>query len=144
MDGGESKKGASNKVLIGVLCGLLVLIVGLGVGVVVVAINNNTDDTEDQGEEEEEIAWDCSQLDDGDRDMVLYCLGREANSYYEAGDCVKALKVYDDISEDRFDKSIWASLYNEAYSISLSCDESLQEYWENKHYELVIQVKGKS
>lgn len=144
MDGGESQKGANNQVLIGVLCGLLVMIVALGVGVMVVMINNSGDGVLEEESDEEIYALDCSNLSDSDDEMVIKCLNKEALSYYDEGDCEKALSVYDDIPEDRFDKYLLNQLYNDAYVLSLSCDTHLREYWENRRYNLASQLEGRN
>ena len=61
------------------------------------------------------------------------CLEDKAFSYYEDGDCEKALKVYDDIPVEEFDEYVLSDLYNDAYSMSFDCsDESLQNYWKDK------------
>ena len=90
---------------------------------------------------DDNLAKECLQTS-GDS-SIMECLGDKAFSYYEEGDCVKALKVYDDIPAEQFDKRTLSDIYNDAYSFSLSCeDESLQIYWTDKFTELSNQLEA--
>lgn len=89
------------------------------------------------------LAKDC--LSENIDVSVGACLDDLAYSYYDDGDCERALKVYEDIPEDRFDKYELQDYYDDAYSLSLECDDtSLQDYWENKSNALSNQSEGRS
>ena len=83
----------------------------------------------DNGLSDDNLAKECLEVNEG---SVEGCLNDKSFEYFMEGDCVGALKVYDDI-QDWFDQWTLAHLYDEAYSTSLSCDdESLQNYWKEK------------
>lgn len=87
------------------------------------------------------LAKDCLLSED-----VSSCLYEKAYNYYEnEHDCQKALKVYDDIPIERFGDYELSDLYNDAYSMSTSCnDESLKEYWEQKFNDLSSRLEGRN
>lgn len=86
------------------------------------------------------LAKDCLRSED-----VMSCLYEKAYYYYEnEHDCKKALKVYDDIPAERFDEYELSDFYNDAYSMSTSCDdESLEKYWEQKFNNLSNRLEGR-
>lgn len=123
-----------SKILIGVLCFLATTIIGLVAGLIVVANNNNASNTAtNTGLNGNNLAKEC--LERNTEDDVIDCLDEKAFAYYDdEHDCAKALKVYDDIPTTQFNEQAIARLYDEAYSLSLECDdEALQNYWEEKN-----------
>ena len=106
---------------------------GLIIAIILVANRNALSD--------DNFAEECLQgEDDG---VIIDCLDEKSFEYYNNGDCEKALKVYDDVPVDLFDKNTLANIYDEAYSLSLDCnDESLRLYWENKSESIWSQLEG--
>jgi hypothetical protein len=89
---------------------------------------------------DDNLAKECLE---GDNEQWMDCLDDKASGYLEERDCEKALKVYEDVPPDWFDKYTLADLYDEAYSLSLSCDDlSLREYWEKKFNNLSKELEG--
>ena len=125
----EVKNDKSNhKSLIVVLILLCVVAIVLAVIIVVMnSMNNSVVDKLDDGN----LAKECLlKEDDASRE---YCLSDKSFELYEAGDCEKALKVYDDIPAEMYDDRHLAYLYDQAYGLSLTCeDEALETYWEDK------------
>lgn len=128
----EKKREVNTKLFVIILSLLLVGVVVLVVVNTVLVVRAN----------DENLAEKC--LDIADEDGAMECLNNESLVYYEAGDCKKALEVYDDMSTDKFDKQWLRRLYGEARSMSLSCDESLQNYWSNKYNELINKIGAPS
>lgn len=135
----KSGCGVDKKILIVMLLLLLIVVIGLGVAITVVILNNNDDSS----------VADCFQ----DGVDVRECIDEKAWSYIEADEdeedgidgCEDALKLYDEIPINKIDKETIASLYNEAYSLSLYCgDEISQEYWGGKYRETMNQAGGRS
>lgn len=87
------------------------------------------------------LSKDCLLSED-----VSSCLYEKAYNYYEnEHDCEKALKVYDDIPAERFDEYELSDFYNDAYSMSTSCDDkSLEKYWEQKFNDLSSRLEGRN
>lgn len=87
------------------------------------------------------LSKDCLLSED-----VSSCLYEKAYNYYEnEHDCEKALKVYDDIPAERFDEYELSDFYNDAYSMSTSCDDkSLEKYWEQKFNNLSSRLEGRN
>ena len=85
------------------------------------------------------LAKDCLRSED-----VMDCLHEKSFNYYKnEHDCQKALKVYDDIPAERFDDYELSDFYNDAYSMSISCnDESLEKYWEQKFNDLSSRLES--
>ena len=131
------KHGMNTKNMIVILSSLALLIILLVIIIVAVFIIKN----KEYNLSDDNLAKDCLQNQD---DAMHECIEDKAWSYFQAGDCEKALKVYDDIPADRFDKYTLSDFYDEAYSLSLSCeDESLQNYWLNKFESLSNQLEGR-
>lgn len=125
----SKNKEKSLRSLLFVSFALLAIVVVLIVVIVIVSIMNNN----------RNLAEECLQ----DEETMSECLADKAFSYSMNDDCTNALKVYDDIPADRFDKYTLSDLYNEAYSISVSCgDESLRDYWSKKFEEISNQIEG--
>lgn len=124
---------ANNKPLVILLISLLTLIVVI-VGIIIVLNNKN-------GLGDGNLARECLDTED-----VTGCLYEKAYNYYEnEHDCEKALKVYDDIPAEQFDEYELSDLYNDAYSLSYSCeDESLKNYWEQKFNSLSSRLEGRN
>ena len=121
----EKEHKVEAKTLVAVLALLSVVIVVLIVLIVLLALREEYSDNGG-------LVGGCYETDD--EDAIVECLNEEAFSFYsDENDCEKALKVYDDIPENSLSDRSAAILYDEAYSLSLSCDDlSLQEYWEEK------------
>ena len=129
----------TNTQLWAVLFSLLFIIIVLVVVLVVLPIVNRSsiDSLSDDN-----LAKECLLMNG--ESSVTDCLDEKSSAYYDEGDCEKALRVYDDIPADAFDKYSLSDLYNEAYSTSIGCgDESLQSYWKNKFEELSNQLEGR-
>ena len=124
----DNKQVDSSKKLVVVLALLSVVVVVLVVLIVLLTPHEKHDGNNGYSG----LARDCYEI--GDEDAIMECLNDKAFSFYsDENDCEKALKVYDDISEGSLSDRSVAMLYDEAYSLSLSCDDSsLQEYWEEK------------
>ena len=128
---------ANNKPLVILLISLLTLIVVI-VGVIIIVLNNKNSQPNNQ----ENLAIECL---DGDSELLNDCLDDKAFEYFEEGDCVKALKVYDDVPVDRVDQDTLEYLYDEAYSMSISCeDETLEEYWRKKNDQFNNKTEARS
>lgn len=123
------------KISITVLVSLLVVIVVLIVVNVAIGIkqNGNTDDGADS---------DCLKLKS--EEEVLDCIDEEAFSRYETVGCEEALKVYDEVPEGLFDDAWLELVYDNAYSLSLSCNESLQEYWSVKFSNVAARTEARN
>lgn len=118
----------NNNVVVLVLLVLMIVMVGLIVANVVV-LTRGEDDMIELGDDN--LAKDCLQKDN--EESMENCLNDRAFDYFMDNDCENALKVYEDVPADRLDKRLVSHLYDEAHSLSMSCDdESLQEYWEDK------------
>lgn len=135
----ESKHAVDAKILVVVLSLLSVVAVILVVANIMIPVLNrrNYDFSDDN------LAKDCLLAED--EMSVDECLEDKAFSYYEEDDCEKALKVYDDIPSGWFEEDTLIHLYDEAYSLSLSCeDESLQSYWEEKNNKFMNRTEAKN
>lgn len=115
--------------------GLVIILVGLivsaiALAVIIVVMNSMNDNVVDKLDDDN-LAKECLlKEDDASRE---YCLSDKSFELYEAGDCEKALKVYDDIPAEMYDDRHLAYLYDQAYGLSLTCeDEALETYWEDK------------
>lgn len=110
---------------------------GLVVMIVVLVIVNMLLPAMNDRADVERLVKPCLELNDDDEQTVAGCLEEKAFFYLDEGDCEKALMVYDYIPVERYDDYSLADRYDEAYSLSLSCDDtSKQEYWKNKFEEL--------
>lgn len=90
---------------------------------------------------DDNLAKECLE---GDNEQWMDCLDDKASGYLDERDCEKALKVYEDIPPDWFDKYTLADLYDEAYALSLSCDDlSIQNYWKKKLKEVSKDLEGR-
>lgn len=90
---------------------------------------------------DDNLAREC--LEAGEDVDSSECLEDKAFSYLEEDDCKNALKVYDDVPVEVVDKAELAHLYDDAYAMSLSCDdESLQNYWAEKNKEISSQLEA--
>ena len=118
------------KLILLVLSSLMVVMI---ITVIVVVINKQDDG---------DLAKACLQAEnDG---AIMDCLDEKAYSYYEEGDCEKALKVYDDVPADRFDEYTLSDIYQEAYALSDGCkDKSLRKYWLDKYSEATDHLEGR-
>jgi hypothetical protein len=135
----RDKHEKENMGLVITLLSLLFVVVMLVVAVVVLFVMNR-----DSGNEygDDNLAKECLKVD-GDI-SIKSCLEDMAWSYYEDGDCDMALKVYDDVPVDIFDEYALSDLYDDAYSMSLGCDdESLQSYWKDKFEGLSARLEAR-
>ncbi|MBQ6414227.1 hypothetical protein IJI28_01200 [Candidatus Saccharibacteria bacterium] len=133
----NNKHNVDTKTLVIVLSSLLLVAIALVVAIVFLPMANkrNNDYSEDN------LAKEC--LEAGEDMDLSECLEDKSFSYFEEGDCEKALKVYDDVPVGLVSKVELAHLYDEAYSLSLSCDdESLQNYWMGKNDEISNQLEA--
>ena len=90
---------------------------------------------------DDNLAKECLE---GDNEQWMDCLEEKASAFIDQRDCENALKVYEDIPPDWFDEYTLADLYDEAYSLSFSCDDlSVQQYWEKKLNNLSKQLEGR-
>ena len=132
----NNKHNVDTKTLVIVLSSLLLLAVALVIAIVFLPINNQ--ESNDDGDN---TAEECLQAENEGK--LADCLDEKAFSYYEEGDCEKALKVYDDAPKERFSKYGLSDLYNEAYAMSNSCeDEALINYWAEKYEAVSSQLEG--
>ena len=131
MVGDRHKK--NEKALLMILSLLFLMMVALIVVIVVLATRSNYDKT---------AMTECLKNDD--ELEAVTCIKNLAFSYYEKDGCRTALKIYDDVPEERFEMVFLKNLYNEAYSMSLSCDESLQKYWKDKYEGIANQLEGRN
>lgn len=135
----ESEHSFDTKVLIAVLSLLSVVAVVLVVANILVPIlNGRRYDFSDDN-----LAKECLEMKD---DLSAEsCIEEKVYSYYDEGDCENALKVYDDIPDSWFEEDYMGYIYDDAYSISLSCeDESSQAYWENKNNKFSNQTEARN
>jgi uncharacterized membrane protein YvbJ len=104
---------------------LLAIIIVLGVSIIFLNMREEHDISSG-------LIRDCFETND--EDAIMECLNEKAFSIYaDENNCEKALKVYDDIPDDSMSDRSIAMLYDEAYSLSLSCDDlSLRTYWNEK------------
>lgn len=129
---------ANTRLLI-VALSLMFVIIALAIAIVVLSTANKNSINSLSNDN---LAKECLLMNS--ESSIMDCLDEKASTYYDEGDCGKALQVYDDIPTDAFDKHFLSNLYNEAYSISIGCDESLQNYWNNKFKELSNQLEGRN
>ena len=133
----NNKHNVDNKTLIIVLSSLLLMAVVLVVALVFLSKLNVQKDYYDDNN----LAKECLQAENEGK--LADCLDEKAFSYYEEGDCEKALKVYDDAPKERFSEYGLSDLYNEAYAMSNSCeDEALINYWAEKYEAVSSQLEG--
>lgn len=119
---------ANNKPLVILLISLLTLI-AIIVGAILLNLNNRNN-RPDNGD----LAAECLY---GDDESITNCLDDKAFDYYEKDDCIKAMEVYYDVPENRIGQDMLQHLYNEAYSMGVSCeDKSSEEYWLKKIQQL--------
>lgn len=127
----------------GVKAIIVVLLVLVFVAIILVVVNvfvllTNKNDINNLGDDN--LAKECLK---GDNEDWMGCLEDKSLEYYDEGDCGSALKVYEDVPPDWVNEYVLADLYNEAYSLSLSCDDlSLQHYWGEKFNDLSKQLEG--
>lgn len=135
----EGKYSFDTKVLVTVLSLLSVVAVVLIVAnILVPVLNGRKYDFSDNN-----LAKECLEMEDDS--LAESCIEEKVYSYYDEGDCENALKVYDDIPDGWFEEDSMGYFYDDAYSISLSCeDESLQAYWENKNNTFSNQAEARN
>lgn len=135
----QDKHEKDTKGLVVVFLLLLFVVVGLVVAIVVVLIMNR-EPIDELGNDN--LAKECLKAS-GDT-SIKSCLEDKAMVYYEKGDCKAALRVYDDVPVESFDEHELLYLYDDAYSMSLDCDdESLQSYWKDKLESLSSQSEAR-
>ena len=90
---------------------------------------------------DDNLAKDCLLM--ADAEEMIQCVDETSFDYYMQDDCDKAMKIYADVPEGMLDKTNLAFLYNEAYSMSLSCgDELSQENWKEKYENIANQLEN--
>ena len=135
----SGKKTIDTRGLVIVLGLLMIVVVALIVVNVIVLTTDTGDIVANLGEDN--LARECLMKEDDA--SIEYCLSGKAFAFIDEGDCEKALKVYDDIPVEIYDKRHLSYLYDEAYSLSLSCeDESLETYWLNKLNNMTEQLEA--
>ena len=86
------------------------------------------------------LAKECLEFEDQE---AMECLEAKVDLFFDEDDCINALKVYDDIPANRFDKFTLSILYDDAYSMSLSCDNTdLENYWMDKKESISNQLEA--
>ena len=90
---------------------------------------------------DEDLAADCVSIEDNV--AAKECIDNLSFTYfYEQNDCNKALEVYDDIPEGRFDEDWLSVIYSDAYSMSLSCEDmAVRQYWKEKYNVILSQLE---
>ncbi len=90
---------------------------------------------------DDNLAKECLSI--ADAEEMIQCVDETSFDYYMQDDCDKAMKIYADVPEDMLDKTNLAFLYNEAYSMSLSCgDELSQGNWKEKYENIANQLEN--
>ena len=90
---------------------------------------------------DDNLTKECFQ--DYESEQTEDCIEEKSSSYFDEGNCELALKVYDDIPEDQFDKYTLLHFYDEAYQLSSLCnDDNLEDYWEAKFNGLSSQLEA--
>ena len=119
------------KPLINILIILVITIIIL-ILITIITIINNSKDTGDN----------CLQEDN--EEAIFDCLSEKSFEYYDEDNCEKALKVYSDFPVDNLSTDLKARIYDEAYSLSLDCEDTAsQQYWGDKYEKLTSNLEGK-
>ena len=124
--------------------GLVVVLIILVVVMIILGVTNVLLPAVSDRSDVEKLVKQCLDLNDDSEQTVASCLEEKAFFYLDEGDCNKALMVYDFIPTERYDDYSLADRYNEAYSLSLSCDDTAkQEYWKKKFEELSNKLEAR-
>lgn len=120
----------------------IVVLVSLLVAIIVLVFVNIAIGLKHSEEVGNEIETDCTKLKD--KEEALDCIDEKAFSNYQTAGCEEALKVYDEVPEGLFDDAWLELVYDNAYSLSLSCNESLQEYWSVKFSNIAARTEARN
>lgn len=133
----EGKERANHKALWVALALLIFAIVILVVANILIPAIHTATHYDDNN-----LVKECLQSDDVN--VSTDCVEAKAEEYTDQGDCTQALKVYDDIPADHYDPYALQDLYDQAYSLSIDCEDgTLQEYWKAKSESLSNQLEGR-
>lgn len=130
-------KNKANTQLLVVILSLLLFAITVLIIVIVIFNTMRNSIVDDLGDDN--LAKECLRVDEDF--SAKDCLEEKAQSYLDIGDCENALKVYEDIPAGWFDDYSLSDRYEEAYTLSFSCDESVQNYWKNKHDTLLKRLE---
>ena len=133
----EGKEKANHKSLwLALILLFFVIIILVVINILIPIINTTTPDDSNS------LVKDCLQSED--INVLTDCIEAKVDEYTGQDDCAQALKVYDDIPVNRFDPYTLQDLYDQAYSLSIDCEDGAQqEYWKEKSESLSNQLEGR-